>query len=174
MKQLLFYLSLSLFLTLPFSSCNDDELAPGKLRQPRTALSVVLLNKDGDDLLDPETGIYDAEDIKVYYPIDGKEVLRANPDGVYLYKGCPNDGIYSDSIYYVTLSVIDDRTLVDNHTTAIVKWNKTEADTVVCEVNPDYFDEPLKVYINGELVWDWSTIFMLWPMGFDAGVCLIK
>lgn len=56
--------------------------------------------------------------------------------------------------YYTNLIVVYTDIIQDNHSTVIVKWNEQEADTVVCEVDPSWYDNIRKVYINGELLWD--------------------
>lgn len=170
MRSLFILLCSSFF----FFSCKEEIDGPN--RPPELKLSVYLLDKDGNDLLNSETvGAYNADEVRIYYVINGEEVLKANPDGVEL--GFAEAGVseeYPDSIYFLNLEIIDPTAIVDNRITSILKWNNTEADTIVCVTNPDYFDEILKVYVNGEFKWDEYTPSPIYKDYGNAEICLVK
>ena len=129
-------------------SC-DDEPVPGP-RPAHQTVDVMLQDENGRDLLDQEQpDAYNPDDIQLYFLIDNQEVLMANVP----YIGDPSG---------------------NGRTTAIVKWNKTDADTIVCEVNPDYLNEIEKIYLNGEFVWDTRTVSPIYKVAGEPEVIIVK
>lgn len=170
MKHFLVFLAFFFSLT----ACDDDEKP---IRQPYTTLSVFVLDEEGNDLLNSQNeNAYSLDEIRVYHIIDGQEKLVANPDGVDLLLYTPENysGTYPDSLYYVNLAVRNSDLTAGNRCTSIVKWNNTDADTIVCEVNPDYFNEINEVYVNGELMWDTHTVSPIFNVAGTPGIKLIK
>lgn len=125
---------LSLLLLFPFFSCDKEE-SPEIYYKNRLCCEIV--DKDGNDLLDPETGRFKVEDIRIYYLIDGKEKLLcvSNSDAPY--------GVeFFDIAEYVGYNSVGIRIARDiqleegnNRCTTIVKWDKekTVVDTFICE-----------------------------------------
>ena len=120
---------------------------------------------------------YNPDDIQLYFLIDNQEVLMANvpyigdPSGI-TYHG--PEGTYTPKICSVSLFLAYDKAVENGRTTAIVKWNKTDADTIVCEVNPDYVNEIEKIYLNGEFVWDTRTVSPIYKVAGEPEVIIVK
>ncbi len=151
MKKLI----LSIFLLLPFVSCDKEESAELMLRN---YIWCEVVDKDGNDLLDQKTGRFKADDIRIYNLIDGKEKLvHGNWD--YPYGVIYRD--YEDSYPYKQVSLLVGYVteLENNRCTAIIKWNKsrTVVDTIVCEgyMNKNWFVIEA-LYMKDQLVWDHS------------------
>lgn len=146
-------LLLLMLLSFLFISC-DKEVAPGKVIIEHM-ITVALVDKDGNELLNVENeNAYDPAKIRIYKVQDGKETLYADgtQDLVFGVNFLGED--VATGHYYTNLIVVYTDIIQDNHSTVIVKWNEQEADTVVCEVDPSWYDNIRKVYINGELLWD--------------------
>ena len=146
-------LLLLMLLSFLFISC-DKEVAPGKVIIEHM-ITVALVDKEGNELLNVENeNAYDPAKIRIYKVQDGKETLYADgtQDLVFGVNFLGED--VATGHYYTNLIVVYTDIIQDNHSTVIVKWNEQEADTVVCEVDPSWYDNIRKVYINGELLWD--------------------
>lgn len=164
-------------LPLVFLLSCDDEPAPGP-RPAHQTVDVMLQDENGRDLLDQEQpDAYNPDDIQLYFLIDNQEVLMANvpyigdPSGI-TYHG--PEGTYIPKICSVSLFLAYDKAVENGRTTAIVKWNKTDADTIVCEVNPDYLNEIEKIYLNGEFVWDTRTVSPIYKVAGEPEVIIVK
>lgn len=162
MKKLI----LSIFLLLPFVSCDKEESTELMLRN---YIWCEVVDKDGNDLLDPETGRFKADDIRIYNIVNGKEKLLVGdwdyPYGV-IYKPHYNHYPYNQ----VLLLVGHVAELENNRCTAIVKWDKaqTVVDTMVCEgqMIQNWFVIEA-IYMKDQVVWDHS-------MRMDAFLRLVK
>lgn len=146
-------LLLLMLLSFLFISC-DKEVAPGKVIIEHM-ITVALVDKEGNELLNVENeNAYDPAKIRIYKVQDGEETLYADgtQDLVFGVNFLGED--VATGHYYTNLIVVYTDIIQDNHSTVIVKWNEQEADTVVCEVDPSWYDNIRKVYINGELLWD--------------------
>ena len=146
-------LLLLMLLSFLFISC-DKEVDPGKVIIEHM-ITVALVDKEGNELLNVENeNAYDPAKIRIYKVQDGKETLYADgtQDLVFGVNFLGED--VATGHYYTNLIVVYTDIIQDNHSTVIVKWNEQVADTVVCEVDPSWYDNIRKVYINGELLWD--------------------
>lgn len=154
MKQLILFLFT--LMLVPFTSCKDEvEEGEENLRQPSTSLYVVLLDKEGNDLLDPETeGAYDVEKIKtqVYWIIDGEKVLNANRSSISLVDRMLGDEMFYP-YYQLCFMIADGEPDEEGKITVIIKWDETFSNTITCDVNTDYFKEIERVYVDDELAW---------------------
>ncbi len=163
MKNLLL-LIFSLLLALPFSSCKDDDdddiIVNGVVLEH--SVDVILIDEDGNDLLDSRIeGAYDPNEIRIYKVVDGEEKLYRQgnldaPYGVGFADKQEWEALGEDipPYSYVDLLVTFYDIIENNHSTVIVKWNAAEADTITCEVNPDWYNNINKIYVNGELKWE--------------------
>lgn len=171
---------LSLLLFLPLIACSDDdEPTPGVVLQH--SVQVVLTDEEGNDLLDMRNeGSYDPEEIRIYKVINGEEELYVDgsmdaPYGVIFANKQEWVGMEgTPDVSYVDLLVMLPETIVDNRTTVVVKWNETESDTFVCEIDPEWNNNIRKVYVNGELKWDEHTLSPIYNDYGSPAISLVK
>ena len=79
--------------------------------------------------------------------------------------GCNVVSAFSDSLCAVdTIAINTDKDAL----------HKTDADTIVCEVNPDYLNEIEKIYLNGEFVWDTRTVSPIYKVAGEPEVIIVK
>lgn len=152
MKKLI----LSIFLLFPFVSCDKEESAE---LVDRNYLWCEVVDKDGNDLLDPESGRFKADDIRIYNIVNGKEELLVHGHWDYPY-GVIFKPHYNYYPYNQVLLVVGHVTeLENNRCTAIIKWDKaqTVVDTMVCEgqmIQNRFVIEA--IYMKDQVVWDLS------------------
>jgi len=78
-KKYFFKLLIFLFLVLNITACSnsnsEEPEQPGAQTIVAAAVSLIFLNKDGEDLLNPATPNYfPMKDINLYYLVDGKKI----------------------------------------------------------------------------------------------------
>ncbi len=96
-------------------------------------VNIILENKLGLSLLDPATpGYYNSNNFKVYYLIDGQEVLFNKPKWDYS-SGFFVANEYGKSFVRIFLNM-EGKT---NPSTTYIQWNSGDKDTLVCRLNED-------------------------------------
>ena len=146
---------IALIILAVFVSCsknNDDE--PQNQYSINRGVEISLKNSNGEDLLDPNNpNGYKAEEIKLYYLINGEkqEVFDPNMDNP------RNFLIYNhDSEYRIGISLND--TDSDTRPITYVEWNEIETDTLQAAFfKTENTIEVIKTWFNGELKWDGSN-----------------
>ena len=145
----------TLIILTVFVSCsknNDDE--PQNQHSINRKVEISLKNSNGEDLLDPNNpNAYKAENIKLYYLINGEKQEVFNPNMDYP----RNFLIYNhDPEYRIRIFQND----TDNETRPItyVEWNENETDTLQAEFfKTENTIQVIKTWFNGELKWDGSN-----------------
>lgn len=146
---------IALIILAVFVSCsknNDDE--PQNQYSINRGVEISLKNSNGEDLLDPNNpNGYKAEEIKLYYLINGEkqEVFDPNMDNP------RNFLIYNhDSEYRIGISLND--TDSDTRPITYVEWNEIETDTLQAAFfKNENTIQVIKTWFNGELKWDGSN-----------------
>ncbi len=142
------------FAILTLSSCsksNDDE--PQIQHSINRGVEISLKNINGEDLLDPnKPNSYNAENIKLYYLINGEkqEVFDQNmdyPRNFLIFK--------HESEYRIRIFQNDTETEIEPLPITFVEWNATDTDTLQAEFyKADGLIQVIKTWFNGELKWD--------------------
>lgn len=132
--------------------------------------AIVILDEQGNDLLDPDTeGCYDPEKFRIYFvKDDGSTELFYKPAS-----DCPYGFLYPSAdeqrhalgegigkYFYVSMALYDwDICSGADHSKVILQWNEHERDTLECELGDRGIE---KVYSNGELIWKEYDVSPIW------------
>ena len=140
-----------IFLTL-FSSCTksiDDE--PQQQANLAVGIDIGIRNANGEDLLNPSNpNSYKADNIKLYYLINGKKIeindpKMATPRNFIIYE---KDGEYR-------IGVTQNYSETESLPITYIEWNPNETDTLQAEVYRNGgLIRSIKTWFNGELMWD--------------------
>lgn len=144
MKTTILILLMTIFL-----SCDSESKNEGFVID--TVVQMTLKNKNGEDLLNPNTvGTFNTDKIKIYYvDEDGKPQVyyESNldyPKGYFIFK--------SEQEYKIKIFVNTDSSI--NNPTTIVKWNEEVSDNLKCEIlNEPNREICTKVWVNDLLMY---------------------
>lgn len=163
MKKIMYFL----FMALVSFSCEnevDDEPLVG--RPPSSDFYVLMFDQQENNMLDPGyDGPFDLDKVQIYKTKDGKESVQSGISHEYFYIDV--GGKVLDSISCANLSTSPYEDYADNLETMIIRWNETETDTIVCEVDPEYYNEVKRIYLNGELAYPKEKTFWTDYIMFD-------
>lgn len=132
-----------------FLSCDNENKKEGFVID--TVVQMTLKNKNGEDLLNPNTvGTFNTDKIKIYY-VDkqGKpqvyyESNLDNPKGYFIFK--------SENEYKIQIFTNTDSSISNPIT--IIKWNEEVSDTLKCEIQKEPNREICtKVWVNDLLMY---------------------
>ncbi len=136
-------------------SCSSDNELKGNNYVYDTSTDFIVTTNNNEDLLNADTPDYfDNDAIRV-------EHLKNNGNYVEFYQ--PNlDYKYDFMIYnssgfnvFRLLNQIGRDYIINNKITSVIKWNATERDTIVTEINETSNTQiAIKVWVNGELKYD--------------------
>ncbi|SRX55997.1 hypothetical protein [Aequorivita sp. CIP111184] len=143
----------TLILLTILTSCskNNDDEPQQQANVIDVNVELSLKSTNGEDLLDPNNpNGYKAEDIKLYYLINGEkqEVFDANmdyPRNFFIFK--------HESEYRIRIF----QNLAETEALPItyVEWNNQDTDTLQAEYHrADRLIQVIKTWFNGELKWD--------------------
>lgn len=142
MKYLLFFLTAVLF-----NSCNSDDKDQFIID---TAINISLKDKDGNDLLSTDSpNSLNQNEFKLYYEINGEQVEVNDEEldyskGFFIYQ-------HENEFRIRIFPNSQDNSLITN---TYIKWNKTDTDTIRCEIERSNSSEVCKkVWFNDKLVW---------------------
>ncbi|WP_119080665.1 hypothetical protein [Chitinophaga alhagiae] len=119
-----------------------------------TDFTLKVSDTQGRDLLDPQTGAYHAEDIQLFYIVNGEKVpvyssSRDLPKNFELKENAPRNE---------HLLRIFPNTVKEARPQTLIQWNSAETDTITCE-----FQRPgaslflSRIWLNGVLQWELSA-----------------
>lgn len=139
--------ALSIVLVLMTNSCSKDEV-PGSAASFDTLIFITILDKQGNNLLDPnQEGYYDPRHIKIFYDRNGRmeEFYEGHLD---MPRNFRIDAPEFERDYVMALVLDSEKT--------IIRWNEHESDTIQAEFHKTDFPSirVTKVYFNSELKWD--------------------
>ncbi|WP_146810338.1 hypothetical protein [Empedobacter brevis] len=144
MKHLLFFLTY-MIITACQSDDNNEQFIVD------TAINIAVKDNDGNDLLNPNnSNALNQNEFQIIYEIDGKQTVVNDknlnyPNGFFVY---PHEKEYRIRIFPNT-------TKNSSNPITYVKWNKTDTDTIRCEINRSGNTEVCKkVWLNNKLVWE--------------------
>lgn len=148
---------------MAFISCNEEELdgfgGPG----PNSSGRISLVNEQGIDLLNPENeGHYDPKEFREYAVLKdgslkkianswiGKYGISFSADQEKNYVEQGKQKVFSCSAMFFYNEYVHKK-----RSKIIICWNKTEKDTIECELENDTFGYNMieHVYVNGVLTW---------------------
>lgn len=142
MKYLLFFLTAVLF-----NSCNSDDKDQFIID---TAINISLKDKDGNDLLSTDSpNSLNQNEFKLYYEINGEQVEVNDEEldyskGFFIYQ-------HENEFRIRIFPNSQNNSLITN---TYIKWNKTDTDTIRCEIERSNSSEVCKkVWFNDKLVW---------------------
>ncbi len=135
------------------SSC----IKPGCCKIISSHFDFYVVDKDGNDLLDPEsTTSINLQAAKVYYLLNEKktEIYRGNLDAPRMYLVFPPEGEQNKYSMRIFLNIEDSASI----TTTYLEWNEARTDIFTAEVLRKKNNTTVaKVWLNDILVWDRST-----------------
>jgi len=156
-----------LYLSLIICSCKQSQPIPGI--DFDTTLDLLIINKDGKNLLDSNTiGYYNKKDIKIYYMINGQKTEVYNPTldaprNFYIFKN------ESKGEYYFRVFV---NSGADHEiTSTYIQWRDNDIDTVkALIVRPSSnIIRCNKIWYNGIVTFDYDvskSYFVVWGDGY--------
>ncbi|MBB6611034.1 hypothetical protein H7F15_08300 [Pontibacter sp. Tf4] len=142
------YLTSLLFVFLLLTSCKSDD--PEKAIVD-TKIEMSVKDASGADMLDPTNANgYNAEEIEIFYVVDGVKQKVNNtdmdhPKGFHIFKqgDTYRIRIFPNADFHSSFPV------------TIVKWNETNSDTIKCNIERTDNSQICKqVWVNDELAWE--------------------
>ena len=142
MQKLILFLAIASF----FACSKSDELGPIGPANIDRVFHFSVINSNDEDMLDPSTtNHYESKDIKLFYEVDGEQIMTGNPT------------IYQHENEYRFRIYLNDSNTSDKSITYI-QWRTGDSDTLEAVFKrTEYKVEKSTVWLNNLEIWDWRT-----------------